>query len=136
VDHFVTSKQSGNWLHYDNVGPEPLACFEVEELASALDDLLNDRICEREEWHCIEPDFSFVVHPQKTSRSGSEIRDIGLEWRILFWNGYPIASFISVVFDRENIEYLRTYLQFVMGDLAVNSPPVKLLRQKGILLDE
>ena len=48
---------SGEWLNYHKENDEVLLCYEIEELAESLTDLIDDKLSEDKEIICIEPDF-------------------------------------------------------------------------------
>lgn len=84
---------SGDWLNYHKENDEVLLCSEVEELADAFTELLDNKLSEVKEIICIEPDFVFELYPQMDLREdpkytyvqpGYEIQDIYVEWKIHF----------------------------------------------------
>ena len=99
-----------------------LSC-EVESLEEALTKLLNNEMLEVEEIVCIEPDFNFILYPQKDRRKdpkytyiqpGYEIQDIYFEWKIYFWNQGLTDNYLSITLDREEIKSLRDYLTSII----------------------
>lgn len=135
---------SDKWLNYCVEGGEVFLAREIEELAKALDDLLNDRIDAPTEFACIEPDFNFVLFPKKDVRldpkvlyvrPGCEIVDIGLEWKVSFWHDGLTANYLSVRLDRAEIFCLLQYLRLVLGEVSPSSPEIQQLVQSGMISD-
>ena len=113
---------SGDWLNYHKENDEVLLSAEVEGLAKALTDLLDNKLSEEIEISCIEPDFVFKLFPQKDLRDdpkysyirpGCEIQDIYLEWKIFFWNQGLTENYLTVTLYRDDIISLRDYLSLV-----------------------
>lgn len=114
---------SGDCLNYHKEEDEVLLSCEVEELEESLTKLLNNELLEVKEILCIEPDFNFILHPQKDLRTdprytyvqeGYEIQDIYMDWKIFFWNEGLTDNHLTVVFGREDIVKLRDYLASVI----------------------
>lgn len=130
------------WLNYAKEDSEIFLASEVDGLAGELEKLLNDWISEPTEFTCIEPDFVFELKPKEDLRRnpnyeyirpGSEIMDIGLQWKLFFWNGCLTENNLSVALDRTEIECLLTYLKIVTGQLSEKDAQVQALIAKGIL---
>lgn len=133
---------SDKWLNYCEDDGEVFLALEIEDLAKALDDLLNDRIDAQTEFNCVEPDFNFVLNPKKDLRldpkvlyvrPGCEIVDIDMEWKILFWYEGLTDNYLSVTLDRNNIKYLLLYLRLVIGEVEESNAEIKELISKGII---
>ncbi len=133
---------SDEWLDYRREDDEVFLAREIEDLAKALDALLNDRLENPTEFNCIEPDFNFVLNPKKDLRldpkvlyvrPGYEIVDIDMEWKISFWHDGLTDNYLSVTLDRADMECLLLYLRFVMGDVLEASTEIRALISKGIL---
>ncbi len=114
---------SGDWLNYHGEESEVLLSCEVEELEESLTRLLNNELREVKEILCMEPDFNFILHPQKDLRTdprytyvkeGYEIQDIYMDWKIFFWNEGLTDNHLTVVLGREDIVKLRDYLSTVI----------------------
>lgn len=114
---------SGEWLNYHREDDEVLLSCEVEELEESLTKLLNNELNEVKEIMCMEPDFNFILHPQKDLRTdpkytyvqkGYEIQDIYVEWKVFFWNEGLTDNHLTVVLGREDIMQLRDYLSVTM----------------------
>lgn len=134
-----------SWLNYQRDNDEVLLSCEVEELAQALDDLLADRLSEVKTIECIEPDFNFILHPKRDLRNdpkytyikkGYEIADIYMEMKIFFWNGGLTDNYLSLTFDRNDIQYLKNYLLWVTGERHKNDSEIVDMISKGILFPE
>lgn len=134
-----------SWLNYQRDNDEVLLSCEVEELAQALDDLLTDKLSEIKTIECIEPDFNFILHPKRDLRNdpkytyikkGYEIADIYMEMKIFFWNGGLTDNYLSLTFDRSDIQYLKNYLLWVTGERHKNDSEIVDMISKGILFPE
>ena len=113
---------SGDWLKYNVEDDEFLLSSEVDELEENLTLLLENKFSDIFEMPCIEPDFCFILHPQKDLRKdpkytyvapGYEIEDIYLEWRIYFWNEGLTDNFLNLTLKRDEIIKFRDYLRKV-----------------------
>lgn len=136
---------SGDWLHYVVEQDQTLLSSEIEALASRLDDLLQDKLTEVKTIECTEPDFQFVLKPKRDLRDdprylyikeGHEIVDAYMETRLFFGDGGIVDNYLSVTFDRKNIEYLKYYLLFVMKKVKKSNSVIQKMIQKGILVEE
>lgn len=136
---------SESWLNYQRDNDEVLLSCEVEELAQALDDLLTDRLSEVKTIECIEPDFNFILHPKRDLRNdpkytyvqkGYEIADIYMDMKIFFWYEGLTDNFLSVTFDRTDLQYLRDYLFLIIGKIDKDNSVINEMVSKGILLPE
>ena len=133
--------QSGNWLNYEISSSILLSC-EVEELRDKLSQLLSNKIQSPEELEFVEPDLSFVLHPQEDLTlnpsysyvaPGHEIVDIDADFYVHLWNGGLTANYISLRFDREDIECLRAYLDLVTKQIDFSNPSIKKLIDSDII---
>lgn len=120
---------SGDWLNYHKEDDEVLLSCEVEELEESLTKLLNNELSEVKEIDCIEPDFVFMLYPQRDLREdpkytyvqpGYEMADIYVEWQIYFWNQGLTANYLTITLDREEIVQLRDYFSDVINKKRVN----------------
>lgn len=130
------------WLNYHKEDDEVFLAREIDELKEALQALMNNQLTEVTEFVCIEPDFSFVLNPQQDVRlnprvlyvrSGFEMVDIDVEWKIAFWHDGLTANYLSVFLDRDNIESLLSYLRLIMGEIKESDPKIQQLIRDGIL---
>lgn len=106
------SLQSGTWLNYQ-ISSEILLSCEVEELYDKLHGLFSNKLQSSEELEFIEPDLSFILNPQKKLPTDSII-DIDVELRVHLWNDGLTANYISLYFDRKDIEEFYDYLRLVI----------------------
>lgn len=134
--------KSGDWLNYHAESAEVFLAMEIDNLAGALDSLLNDRLEAPTEFNCVEPDFNFVLNPKKDRRldqrytyvrPGYEIEDINVEWKISFWFEGLTANYLSVTLYRPDIERLLAYLRLVTGELTADDTRIKVLIEQGVL---
>lgn len=114
---------SGDWLNYHGKNDEVLLSSEVEELAEAFTELLDNKLLKVKEIICMEPDFVFKLYPQTDLTDNPkytyiqpdyEIQDIYLEWKIYFWHEGLTDNYLTVTLYREEIERLRDYLTLVI----------------------
>lgn len=136
---------SDGWLNYRKENDEVFLAREIDDLAKALSDLLNDRLDKPTEFGCIEPDFNFVLNPKRDLRhdpkvlyikSGHEIVDVDMEWKISFWHEGLTGNYLSVSLGRAEIEYMLIYLRLVMGELTESDQKVKHLMEQAIISRE
>ena len=108
----------GNIINYYKQHDEILMPEEVDYLARALTDLLEDKIDAPDEIKLVEPDFVFMLYPKEDLRNnpkyayiapGHEIQDIYAEWRIFFWDGGLTDNFLTITLDRGDITALRDF---------------------------
>lgn len=113
---------SGDWLNYQVEDDELLLSSEVDELEENLTLLLEKKFTDIFEMPCIEPNFCFILHPQKDLLENPkytyvapsyEIEDIYLEWRIYFWNEGLTDNFFKLTLKRDEILQFRDYLREV-----------------------
>lgn len=130
------------WLNYHKEEDEVFLAREIDELKEALQALLENQLTEATEFCCIEPDFNFILTPQRDLRldpktlyvkPGCEIVDIDVEWKVSFWHDGLTANYLSVSLDREDIENLLSYLRLVTGELIESDPKIQQLIRDGIL---
>ena len=128
-------------VNYETSSDILLSC-EVEELRNKLSALLSNKIQSPEELEFIEPDLSFILHPQEDLTlnpkysyvaPGHEIVDIDADICIHLWNGGLTANYISLRFDRENIESLCSYLDLVTKQVEISHPSIKKLLDSDII---
>ena len=109
----------GNAINYYKDHDEILTPEEVDQLVIVLSELLEGKVSEPREVPMTEPDFFFMLYPQKDLRTdpkytyvapGYEIQDIYVEWRIYFWNGGLTDNFLTITLFRKDIEAFRDFL--------------------------
>ncbi|MDO5401347.1 MAG: hypothetical protein Q4F17_10285 [Eubacteriales bacterium] len=130
------------WLNYQKRNDEVFLAREIDGLSDVLKALLENRLAEKTEFNCIEPDFNFTLNPVKDLRldpnvtyvsPGHEFVDIDMEWQVSFWHDGLTANYLSVTLSREEIEYLLTYLRLVTGEICEDDPAIKRLIQMNII---
>ncbi len=133
--------QSPNWIDY-HISSDILLSCEVEELRDNIEKLIQDLLTEQEELEFIEPDLTFVLNPKKDLRDSGrysyidlehEIVDIYADLHVHFWNGGLTANYISLCFDRSDLEKLLVYLRLTTNLLTEQSPEVQDLFGRDIL---
>lgn len=138
------SFSSYGWLDYHRENDEVLLACEVEELADNIHKLLHDELDEITEVSCIEPDFNFILHPKRDKRNdphytyvreGDEIIDIFMEWTVTFWHGGLTDNYLSVTLDREDMEILLVYLNYITDKYKADHPEVVELVNRDYLTD-
>lgn len=136
------SFSSQPWLNYNKKNEEVFLSYEVDDLAVALDNLLNNKLSEPTTMVLIEPDFRFELMPKKDLRKnprilriqrGYEIIDISMEWKIFFWHNGLTANYLTVTLDRTDIKYLRNYLFLVTGRYDEHASEIIAMEKNGIL---
>lgn len=136
------SFSSEPWLNYNKENDEVFLSYEVDDLAAALDELINDKLSEPTTVELIEPDFCFELTPKEDLRNnprvlhiqpGHEIVDISMEWKISFWHDGLTANYLTVTLGRANITNLRDYLFLVTGQYDESTPVIIEMEKNGIL---
>lgn len=56
-----------------------------------------------------------------------------MEWVVSFWNGGLTNNYLSIEFDRDDIEYLSNYLNMVMGNIDKKSETITDMINKGLI---
>lgn len=141
----VVGGVSSKFLSY-TFDSELLLFSEIDYLEVSMRKLLANEFKEIIFYECMEPDFRFVFYPKHEwrrdtdfgcVRARNEIEDIFMEIIIVFWNeeGQLTENSLHLILCREEIIQFHTYLQLVKGDKTFDSPEVKFLVRKGILLD-
>lgn len=109
----------GNIINYSVEHDELLMPEDIDGLTASLTELLNGNIEEPTEEPMTEPDFVFVLYPQKDLRTdpkytyispGHEIQDIYVEWRIFFWDDGLTSNYLTITLDRDDIISFRDFL--------------------------
>ncbi len=133
---------SAPWLNYKCDNDEVLLSCEVEELADSIDDLLTDKLSEVKTIKCIAPDFNFILNPKRDLRNnpsythiqkGCETQDIYMNMNIFFWYEGLTDNFLTVTFNRNDLQYLRNYLYLVIGKLNCDDKCIVDMLEKKII---
>jgi hypothetical protein len=56
-----------------------------------------------------------------------------MEWVVLFWNDGLTNNYLSMEFDRDDIEHLLNYLEMIMGSIDKQSETITEMINKGII---
>lgn len=118
-----------NIIKYSKDSSENLLCREIDDLMLVLEDLLDNKLNEREEFGCIEPDFTFVFNPKGVNGS----IDITMELQVNLWYGGLTCNYFSTTFCREEIEQLYLYLSLITNKIEKDDYRIISLIEKGIL---
>jgi len=84
---------------------------------------------EREEYGCIEPDFTFIFTPKDLNMS----IDISMELRVNLWNEGLTCNYFSTTFSRKKIEQLYLYLSLITNKIEKNDYRIISLIENGII---
>lgn len=115
---------------------EILLSAEVEEIQSALEDLLEEKIEKTETITFLEPNLRFVLNPPKTNEIFDLCPDdVSADLQLCFWNGYPTDNHLSLRLYREHIEYLISYIKLIRRQLKKQDPEIIKLIEIGIIID-
>ena len=138
--------QSGGWLNYIVDRQELLLSEEVDELQSALLRFFNDEFTRVKVIGFAEPDIEFVLFPKSDVRDDPDllyispeadpIQDILMDLRVSFSNGGLTANYLSICFDRKDVEYLQKYLMLVTEKIDESSEVIHKMISKGYLYKE
>lgn len=138
--------QSGEWLNYIVDRQELLLSEEVDELQSALLRFLNDEFTRVRVIGFAEPDIEMVLFPKSDVRDDPDllyispeadpIQDILMDLRVSFWNGGLTANYLSICFDRKDVEYLQKYLMLITEKIDESSEDIQKMISKGYLYKE
>ncbi len=99
---------------------------EVDELAALLTDLLDGKIGGVREVPMMEPDFVFLLYPEKDpgaepaytyAAPGFETRDVYAEWRVFLWDEGLTDNYFTITLKRADVEALRDFLNGCRGQM-------------------
>lgn len=133
----------GRFINY-RIRSAILLSSEVDILELRLNELLADQIIEITTLEFIEPELKFKFFPKRDLRKdpgiicvkpGYEIEDIAMSLGVAFWDddGALTKNTLNLMFYREEIEYLSTYLGLVKGSLDKDNPSVQRLVQQDVI---
>ena len=109
----------GDIINYHKDHDELFMPEEIDELAATLSGLLDGAVTEPLEMAMTEPDFVFMLYPEKDLRKdprytyvapGYEIQDVYVEWRVFFWSNGLTDNFLTITLDREDVAAFRDFL--------------------------
>lgn len=109
----------GSTINYEVENDELLMPEDIDGLITSLTELLDGKITEPTEEVMTEPDFVFMLYPQKDLRTdpkytyiapGHELQDIYVEWRIYFWNEGLTDNYLTITLNRSDVISLRDFL--------------------------
>lgn len=137
--------ESYKWLNYQ-ISSEIIEYCEIEQLIDDLSDLLDGKMKNESYIELTEPDLAFILKPQFDVREnknvlyvreGFELIDISMTMEVHFWGGGVLtANYMSLDFDRDDIEYLLHYLKLISGIENVNDTVIAKLIEDEIILPE
>lgn len=114
-------------IKYHKERDEVFLSCEIDKLIEYMEQLLNDELSEITSYDCIEPDFEFIFNPKYNNI------DIDLELRVYLYNPLLTCNYFSVLFNREQIKELHTYLSLITNKYTEENDKVKELVKKGII---
>lgn len=59
-----------------------------------------------------------------------------MEWTVAFWHDGLTNNYLSMEFDRDDVQYLLNYLNLVTGNADKNSQMISNMIKKGIICDQ
>lgn len=121
--------ESGKWLRY-SISSDILLSCEVEEIRNKIFGFLQERQNKPEDITFIEPDLSFHIHPSGFTGYAS------MDLHVHLWDNGLTENYISISFDKDDLEKLCLYLQLVTGLITRNQKRVQQLLDKGIFREE
>ena len=133
--------QSGSWLNYQTSPISLLSC-DIEELRDKLSDLLSNKLLSQEKLEFVEPDITFLLHPQKDLTLDPsfiyvapehKIEDINTDIHIHLWNGVLTENYISLRLGRKDMEALQSYLKLITHQIKMDDPSIKKLMESDII---
>lgn len=112
------------WLNLSYHEDEIFMPNEIEETVKMLKAFLNNEFTEVETWRFIEPDFEFILHPQRKeprfmTRPTFELMDVSMEWKVSFWHRESglTGNYLLLDLEKQDIEKLLLYFQIVIGEV-------------------
>ena len=114
-------------IKYTKDKSEDLMCYEIDELICHIEDLLNNKITEKQILEEIEPDLIFILNPKEKDI------DINIEMKVNLWHGGLTYNYFSTTFIREDIEKLYLYLSLISHKIEKDDIRIKELIKEGIL---
>ena len=121
--------ESGEWLRY-SLSPDILLSCEVEKLRNILFSIMQEKQDLPKAITFIEPDLSFHIHPSGFTGYAS------MDLHVHLWNHGLTENYISISFDRDDLEKLYLYLQLITGLITRNQKRVQQLLEKGIFWED
>lgn len=121
--------------------------LKVDSFIDALSNLLTDRIEKESYFELTEPDLAFILKPKFDVRENEnilyvresfEIIDISMTMEVHFRDneGVLTANYMSLDFDRDDIEHLLHYLKLISGKENFDNESIVKLIEEGIILPE
>lgn len=127
-----------------------LFCFEVDAIADMIEKHLNNKFKKIKSFQCVSPDLHFVFYPQSYVPSGqaknmnNKLCSMDVNTHLCTYNCMELfLTFVldgtygdhqlKIVFDNQNLEYLLIYLNYIIGDIDINSDKIKNLIEKRII---
>ena len=121
---------------------ECLTYLDIDILIRRINDLLNDKLKNEEDFTPLEPDLHFVMSPKFDVRNnpnciyvkpGSEIVDIMMILEVGLWDNGLTGNSFTMMFDRSEIEALSLYLHLIKGEVPSDDPKIQELIERKII---
>ena len=122
------------WLNYHLNEQELLCSEEVKRLSKTIEDAFSKRLTKNEELEFIEPNIRFIF--SCLDAEGELTRPPMADLQVFFWNGYPTDNYLSLRFDKADLDALWQYLRLVTGEADLSDPRVRFWLDKGVILPE
>lgn len=118
-------------IKYTKNDSELILCSEVDDLISYMENLLENKLTQKEEYGCIEPDFLFVFNPKKLNPP----IDASMELKINLWHGGLTCNYFSTTFGIEEIEQLYLYFLLISNKISKNDERILTLIKSGVIYE-
>ena len=105
-----------------------------KRLSRTIEDAFDKRLPKNEELGFIEPNIRFIF--SCLDAEGELTRPPMADLQVFFWNGYPTGNYLSLRFDKADLDALWQYLRVVTGEADLSDPRVRFWLDKGAILPE
>lgn len=133
-----------NGLNYHFENQTILMLGEIKTLVEHIESFLDKKYKNDFRFEFEEHFFYFLFHVVRDKLTqpnylmaidSNRFEEEYMEWRIIFWNGYPTDNFISIKLERENLQIFSKYLKFVLGEIKHSSKAIQNLIVNDYLTD-